>query len=447
MRRILLGTTQVLLIAAITLPLLGVPAIQREFGSSEGDVALMIAAYGLAFGGLLLTGGRLADLGGRRAFLAGLAIFAAGSLAAALAPTFALLLAARFGQGIGAALVAPAAMVLLRQLTPDPASRAKALAAWGVLSGIGATFGNLLSGVILTWASWRVAFLAPAVIAAAAAVVGWRLFEPSTPRQAKRRTDALGAILATATMTLLSYGLLNKAYLAIVAAVALGIAFVVVERRTADPILPLGFLADRTRVGGLAAIFVTAASMGTMWFMTSLYLQQVKGFSPIVTSLAFLPYVAVQLGTSTVVARVVGRFGARTATPLGLLLAAAGMGLLSLLEQDSPYVGVFLAGLLVFVAGASLAFSGAMVAATSTASEQQAGLAGGVANLAMEAGPTVGFAFLVSLAAGYASQTAGYAAAFGVAAIAFVLTAGGVALALRQPHKKKEELHHEYTVS
>lgn len=446
MRRILLGTTQVLLIAAITLPLLGVPAIQREFGSSEGDVALMIAAYGLAFGGLLLTGGRLADLGGRRAFLAGLAIFAAGSLAAALAPTFGLLLAARFGQGIGAALVAPAAMVLLRQLTPDPASRAKALAAWGVLSGIGATFGNLLSGVILTWASWRVAFLAPAVIAAAAALAGWRLFEP-TARQARRRIDALGALLATAGMTLLSYGLLNHAYLAVGAAVVLGLAFVIVERRTADPILPLGFLADRTRVGGLAAIFVTAASMGTMWFMTSLYLQQVKGFSPLVTSFAFLPYVAVQLGTSTVVSRVVGRWGERTATPLGLLLAAGGMGLLSQLEPDSPYLGVFLAGLLVFVAGASLAFSGAMVAATSTASEQQAGLAGGVANLAMEAGPTVGLAFLVSLAAGYASQTAGYAAAFGVAAIAFVLTAGVVAIALRQPHKKKEEIQHEYTVS
>ncbi|MBM7786325.1 MFS transporter [Tenggerimyces flavus] len=447
MRKILLGTTQVLLIAAITLPLLGVPAIQREFGSSQGDVALMIAAYGLAFGGLLLAGGRLADLGGRRTFLAGLAIFAAGSLAAALAPSFALLLAARFGQGIGAALVAPAAMVLLRQLTPDPARRAKALAAWGVLSGIGATFGNLLSGVVLTWGSWRVAFLAPAVIAAAAALAGWRLFEPTTARPARRRIDALGALLATATMTLLSYGLLNNAYVAIGGAVVLGVGFVLVERRTADPVLPLGFLADRTRVGGLAAIFVTAASMGTMWFMTSLYLQQVKGLSPILTSLAFLPYVAVQLGTSTLVSRVVGRFGARRATPIGLGLAAVGMGLLSRIEPDSPYVGVFLAGLLVFVAGASLAFSGAMVAATSTASEQQAGLAGGVANLAMEAGPTVGLAFLVSLAASYAHQTAGYAAAFGVAAIAFVLTAVGVAIALRQPHKKNEEKLHEYTVS
>lgn len=447
MRKILLGTTQVLLIAAITLPLLGVPAIQREFGSSQGDVALMIAAYGLAFGGLLLAGGRLADLGGRRTFLAGLAIFAAGSLAAALAPSFALLLAARFGQGIGAALVAPAAMVLLRQLTPDPARRAKALAAWGVLSGIGATFGNLLSGVVLTWGSWRVAFLAPAVIAAAAALAGRRLFEPTTARPARRRIDALGALLATATMTLLSYGLLNNHYLAIGAAVVLGVGFVLVERRTADPVLPLGFLADRTRVGGLAAIFVTAASMGTMWFMTSLYLQQVKGLSPILTSLAFLPYVAVQLGTSTLVSRVVGRFGARRATPIGLVLAAIGMGLLSRLEPDSPYLGVFLAGLLVFVAGASLAFSGAMVAATSTASEPQAGLAGGVANLAMEAGPTVGLAFLVSLAASYANQTAGYAAAFGVAAIAFVLTAVGVAIALRQPHQEKEEKLHEYTVS
>lgn len=432
----LLGATQVLLIAALTLPMIGLPQIQREFGLSAAGMALLTAAYGLAFAGLLLAGGRLADLAnGRRMFLFGLGVFALASIAASVATAYPVLLVTRFGQGIGAALVAPAAMVLLGHTFTDSGRRGRALAAWGVLSGIGATAGNLLSGVIVTWSSWRFTFLAPALVAIALLLAGRGLLESRPATETGRRVDVAGAVLVTTGITLLSYGLLQAgerswtaitAYGPVAAAAALLVAFVLVERRVVDPILPLGFLADTRRLSGVAVLFVTAGGMATMWFMMSLYLQQVRGFSPLLTSAAFAPYGLVQVGTSAAVGRIVVRFGARDATVSGLVVAAVGMGLLSRVGPDTPYIGGFLAGLLIFAAGASIAFSGAMVAATSNVADRQAGLAGGVANMAMEVGPTVGFALLVSLAAAHAvgrTTTAGYAFALGIAALIFLITA------------------------
>lgn len=435
----LLGATQVLLISALTLPVIGLPQIQGEFGLSAAGMALLTAAYGLAFGGLLLAGGRLADLAdGRQTFLLGLGVFALASIVASVATAYSVLLVARFGQGIGAALVAPAAMVLLGDIFTDPVGRGRALAAWGVLSGLGATAGNLLSGAIVTWSSWRVTFLLPALIAVALLLAGRRLLESRRVTETGRRVDVAGAVLVTAGMTLLSYGLLQAgerswaaitAYGPLAAAAALLVAFVLVERRAVDPILPLGFLADTRRASGVAAIFVTAGGMGTMWFMISLYLQQVRGLSPLQTSAAFVPYGVVQVCTSVAVGRIVARYGARAATVSGLVVAAVGMGLVSRIGPDTPYVGNFLAGLLIFAVGASLAFSGAMVAATSNVADRQTGLAGGVANMAMEVGPTVGFALLVSLAAAHAAgrtTTAGYGFALGIAALIFLITAVAV---------------------
>lgn len=485
---------QVLLIAAITLPLIGLPAVQRSFGLSGTDLAVLVAAYGLSFGGLLLLGGRIADLyGGRTVFLTGLVVFGSASAVAALSPAYSLLLVARFVQGAGAALVAPAAMVLLGAVFSGEASRRRALATWGMLSGLGATAGNLASGPLVAWAGWRPSFALPAVLAFAAFAIAHHLFPQraaelaTNPRPAGvppdgrassgglslgglssvgsgavvdgggerggRRVDVAGAVLATVGMTGLSVGLLRAgdrswgdgwALGTVVGGAVLLALFFVVEARVRVPLLPPGFLVSRRRATGLASILVTAASMGTMWFLLSLYLGQVRGLSPLEVTAVFLPYAAAQIAAGAVVPRLVGRLGPRVSAAAGLTVAGIGLGLLSRLEAGSAYV-VLLAGVLVFVTGATLAFSGAMVAATGQVPDGRAGLAGGVANTAMEVGPTAGLAVLVSaagsrtaasLADGAApavATTRGYAFAFGLAAGALLFTAALVAVVMPRP--------------
>jgi MFS family permease len=453
----LLGAMQVLLIAAITLPLLGLPAVQREFGLAAADLALLTAVYGLSFGGLLLLGGRFADLyGGRTVFLAGLLVFGAGSAVGSGSASYPLVLGARFVQGAGAALVAPAAMVLLGTVFPEPARHRRALATWGVLSGLGATAGNVASGPIVAWTSWRLAFALPAVLAVAAILAGLRLFTRTTGRSGGARLDVVGAVLATGGMTALSFGLLQSAVVPVVAGAAGLVAFFLVEGRVRGPLLPPRFLVSRRRSPGLVAIMVTAAAMGTMWFLLSLYLQQVRGLSALETTSLFLPYAVAQLVTGMTVPAIVGRFGPRVSAAAGLAVAGAGLGLLSRLGADSSYA-VVLGGLLVFVVGATVSFSGAMVAATSGVPDRESGLAGGVANTAMEAGPTVGFALLVSAAgnraaalsgdgAGVAEATSGgYAFAFGLAAGALLFTAALVAVVMSTSITRKE-LSDECTV-
>jgi len=455
---VLLATMQVVLIAAITVITVGLPAVWREFHLSSSEPALITSAYGLSFGGLLLLSGRLADLfGRRRVFGAGLAIFGVSSAAAALAPGFAFLVAARFFQGCGAALVAPAALALLSAVYPDPEQRAKVLALWGGFNALGATVGLVLSGVVVTWISWRWTFALPAVVAAAALVLTPVLLPAPPPTPV--RLDVWGALLVTAGLSALSYGLLQVGehgtgsgfgvWGAAAAGVGLLGAFVLVELRHRHPLLPLAFLAPRDRATAIAVIHLTAAGMSAVLFLLTLYLRQVQDYTPIATSLAFLPYCVAQTLTSAVVGRVVARAGSRTVTVAGLLLVAGGLVLLSRIGVESTYVTTLLPALSVFAVGAALSFSGAMVCALDRVPPHHAGLAGGVLNTAMETGPTVGFAVLVSLAAARAAvltgadidpdvaTTHGYGFAFGVAGLTFLVLAGFTARSkVHRPHQE-----------
>ncbi|MGW7478757.1 MFS transporter [Nonomuraea muscovyensis] len=437
---VVLGAVQVVLIASITLLVVPLPAIQREMGLGRPDLALLTSAYGLSFSGLLLLGGRLADLHGhRRLFVAGMAVFGAASALSAVAPGFAALLLGRFAQGAGAALAAPAALALARSMVPDPARLPRVLAVWGTLSVTGATAGSLLSGVVVALASWRWAFALPVVVPVLA-VAAVRRLPADTPRRAAR-LDVAGAVLATAGMVALSYGLLHGTPVPAAAGGLLLAAFVAVEARTAAPLLPLAFLASPARAAALLAILVTAAASATHMFFLTLWFQQVRGMSPLLTSAAFAPYLLV-FAMGPVAGRLTGRFGARAVTACGLLLGAAAMALFSLIEADTPYTGVVLAGLLLFPVASGLAFSGATVAALDGVPRRQAGLGGGLLNTAMEAGPTVGLATLAAVAAAVtgprqdpAAITEGYAAALAVAALVFTLTAALVGVA-RSPGKR-----------
>ncbi|MFD6343711.1 MFS transporter [Streptomyces roseolus] len=420
----LLGTVQATLVFTLASLAVPLPRIADEFGLDQGRSILLSAAYGLTFAGLLLLGGRLADrYGARRALTAGLLLFAAASALAPLAPGYAALLGARFAQGAGAALVAPAAMGALRVLYPEPAAHGRAMGTWGGLSVLGATAGNLLSGAITAAASWRASFAVPVAVALAALFLAPRLL-PATPRGADRALDLPGALLATAGIVLASTGLVltdarpwgsAPVLVPLLGGLALLAGFARAERRTADPLLPPDFLRDRRRLLGLTAIALTAAGTATVFVLLSLDLQRQRGYSAALTSAAFVPFAAALLGAGRCAVPLLGRYGPGRVTAAGLGAAGAGLALLAA-GAELPYAYGLLPGLLLLPAGGALSFAGAAVLATERVPADRAGLAGGVLNTAMELGPTVLFAALLTLG-GSAAPLAAAAALFAALAL------------------------------
>lgn len=405
---VLLGSLQITLIftlAALAVPL---PLIGREFGLERADLILLSAAYGLTFAGLLLFGGRLADrYGGRRALTTGLVLFASASAAAPLATGIGALLAARFAQGAGAALVAPAAMAVLRTVFPSPTVYGRAMATWGGLSVLGATTGNLVSGVISALLSWRWTFAVPLVVAVAALALTPRLL-PDTAPSRDRALDLPGALLATGGIILVSYGLvvtdarpwLSAGVLVpLLGGTALLAAFRYAERRARDPLLPPRFLHDRRRALALTATALSACGTAMTFVILSLHFQQARDWSPLQTSAAFVPFAVILIASGRAAGPLIGRYRARTVTAAGLGTGAVGLTILAFTGLDAhiPYAYGLLPGLVLLSAGAAASFAATAVLATQSVPQRQTGLAGGVLNTAMEIGPTVVFAVLLTL--------------------------------------------------
>ncbi|HEU5160247.1 MAG TPA: MFS transporter [Streptosporangiaceae bacterium] len=441
----LLGTVQVTLIFTITLIAVPLPAIGRELRLGNSELVVVSAAYGLSFSGLLLFGGRLADrYGGRAVFAAGLAVFAAASAITPAAQGFAVLAAGRFGQGVGAALVAPAAMVVLRALFPEPDGYGRAMATWGGLSVLGATAGIVLSGVVATWVSWRWMFVVPLLVAGAGLLRARRL-PAARPRDGRGTLDLPGAVLATSGVTLLSYGLVRiddhawssaTVGVPLACGVALLAAFGAVEARARDPLLPPSFIADRRRLVALAAIGLSAAATTVVCLFLAFYLQQIRSWSALRTSLAFVPYALVLIVMGRAAGRLVARFGAVAVVVAGLVLAACGLFALAALDPGSSYAIGLLPGLLAMPAGVAPAFAGAAVLCVQGVQPPRIGLAGGVMNTAMELGPTVGLALVSAVASARThhltataplgadvtdATTSGYAWGFGATGLALTL--------------------------
>lgn len=417
-----LAATQVTLIATITVVTVALPDIQRDLRLDSASLVLLGSAYGVSFGGLLPLGGRLADVWGRRrAFVGGTAVFALASAAAGFTPDYGVLLGARFIQGIGAASTAPAAIALLGTIFPDAERRRRATAVWGVLSGAGATAGTVMSGFFITWLAWRWLFLAPVLVSATAAVAVLRLIPAPTPAATTRDATAAtppidwpGAALVTAGLAALVYGVQHSGWMFLGGAVLL-IAFAIVERRSPAPLLPLPLL--RRRIMPLTAIALCAGTMATAYFLVSLYLQQVRDFSPAQTSAVFLLPAPAILVSGPLAGRLAARLSPRRVLALGLAVAAAGLLLISLLSF--PYLG-----LAVFPLGAGLTFSAAMLAVMETTPDGQAALAGGALNAAMEVGPSLGLAAFVALADTRSPDPAvGYSFVLRIAAAAVALIA------------------------
>ncbi|MEU3574605.1 MFS transporter, partial [Kitasatospora sp. NPDC036755] len=314
----LLGLVQAVLIFTIMILTVPLPLVAREFALGPSGVLLLSAAYGLSFSSLLLLGGRLTDRhGGRPVLRVGLVLLATASIACALAPGYPVLLASRFAQGAGAALTAPAAVAVVRVLHPEPAAYRRAMATWGGLSVLGATVGSVVSGAVAAAVSWRWLFAVP-VLVALAGLARSAALPSATPAGTRPALDLRGAALATAGVCAASYSLVAstehgwhspRTYGPLAAGLALLLAFAAAERRTADPLLPPGFLADRHRATALTAVMATAAGTALTFVLLSLYLQQLRGWSAAATSAAFLPYAAVLLLAGRLAGPLTARFG------------------------------------------------------------------------------------------------------------------------------------------
>lgn len=430
-----LGTVQATLIFTIMLVSVPLPRIGTEFGLVAADLVLIQAAYGLPFSGLLLFGGRLADrFGGRHMLVIGLSLFGFASAVAAFAPGFSALVTVRFLQGVGAAMIAPAAMAVLRAVYPEPVRYGRAMATWGGLSVLGATSGTLLSGAMTNWVSWRWMFAVPVAVSLVALVSAKHVLPTIPPPQSGRGTglDPVGAVLATLGISVGSFGLIVSGehswsspivFLPTVFGVlALG-AFIVVERRVRDPLLPPGFVRETHRVVGLVGILLAATGAALVSLLLSLYLQQQHGWSPLATAGAFVPYAVALIVTGQAAAPLVARYGAARVTIAGLVIGAIGLALLAGISADSSYGLGLLPGMVLLPVGAALVFAGTAVLATRDVAAHQAGLAGGVMNTAMELGPTIGLATLMAIAATRTDVIDGYTWAFASAGIAFIVAA------------------------
>jgi EmrB/QacA subfamily drug resistance transporter len=413
------------------------PSIKDDLGFSQTSLAWVVNGYMLAFGGLLLLGGRAADLfGRRRVFLAGTALFGAASLVAGLAPSEGMLVGARALQGVGAALATPAALALVTALFPAGAERVKALGIWGALSGLGFAVGIVLGGALTDLASWRWVFLINVPIALAAFVVVPRLVAESRVA-AQRSFDLAGAVTVTAGMTILVYALLKTSdygwgspatYALLAAGISLLGAFALIESRSAAPLIPAGIVHRRaTLVPNVLQLLLGASAISTLFLLT-LYVQQVLGYTPLEAGLAYIPLAAGVAGATALANYLMPRLGPRLLAGAGLATIAGGLVVLGHAPVAGAYVADVLPGLVLVGLGAGLSFVSITTAALARVDEAAAGLASGLLSTSVMLGGALGLAVLASVASArssdlLASGSAPLVAQVGGLRLAFLLAA------------------------
>jgi EmrB/QacA subfamily drug resistance transporter len=437
---------QFMVVLDISIVNVALPQMRIGLHLSQGGQQWVINAYTLTFAGLLMLGGRATDLfGRRRVFLLGLGSFTVFSLLGGLAQNGAWLITARALQGTAGAVLAPATLSLLTTTFSAPAARRRALGAWSATAASGAAIGVLAGGILTDLLDWRwVLFVNVPIGIVLLAGAAWALTE-SRAGDTARRLDVPGAVTVTAGMALIVYGIVGTGThpwgsAHTISILALGVAllgaFVLIEARLAEhPLVPLGVFRRRSLAAANGVSFAIGASIFSLFFFLSLYLQQVNGYTPLRAGLAFLPVGLAILGTALVAARIVARIGARPQLTAGLLLAAAGLSWMTQLSPgDGYWSSVFLPGLLVG-AGFGLSFVPMTMAATAGVPPQQAGLASGLVNTTRQLGGAIGLAVTATVAAAVRAQSAaphavasavttGYDRAFGVGAA--VLVAGAL---------------------
>ncbi|MFE7950301.1 MFS transporter [Streptomyces sp. NPDC057426] len=445
----LLAATQLLLILDTAIVNVALPSVGEELGAGSAGLSWVANAYLIAFGGLLLLGGRAADLlGHRRVFRSGLVLLAAGSALGGLAPSAGVLVAARAAQGIGAAFAAAAAFALLLVLFPDGPARHRALGAFAAMGGLGGVLGTVLGGVLTDLLSWRSTFWLN-VLAAAVLVLWGSAVLRGTPKSPQAPGfDLVGALTVTAGLALVAYALVGSAAHGWLSAPTLGAGgaglvllavFAVVETRTARPLVPPGVLArPALRLANLLSA-LAQMTLFPMFFLVSLYLQSVVGYAPLGGGLGLLPLSLVVVAVAPQTGRLIFRLGLTRTMTLGFTLLCAGTVWLALaLRPDGTFLTTVLAPSLLLGAALPLVMVATNVAATADAAPEETGLASGLVNTAQQFGSVLGLAVLVAVAATHgesatpAAQTDGFRAALLVGG-AFAAVAAVTSLRLRLP--------------
>lgn len=410
----IIGVAQLMVVLDATIVSIALPSAQADLGFSDGNRTWIVTAYSLAFGSLLLLGGRIADLFGRKiAFLVGVGGFAAASALAGAAQNFETLVAGRALQGAFGALLAPAALSLLTTTFTDPKERAKAFGVFGAIGGSGAAMGLLLGGVLTEYLNWRSTLYVNLLFAAVALFGGWTLLKRAD-RDPDSKLDIPGTLLVTLGLFGIVYGFSNAeshdwtspltiGFLA--AGAILLAAFAWWQTRASHPLLPLRVLLDRNRGASFTAMLIAGAGMFGVFLFLTYYLQLSLGFSAIQTGSAFLPMVAALMtgaigGTNLLLPRV----SPKIVVPIGSLLAAAGMVWLTPLDMSSTYVANVLPPLLVIGLGIGLVFAPSMSLATAGVAAEDAGVASALVNTMQQIGGSIGTPLFNTLAASAATS-------------------------------------------
>ncbi len=408
---VVIATAQLMVVLDATIVNVALPHIQHALGFSGSGLEWVVNAYALAFGGLLLLGGRAGDvLGRRRVFIAGLLLFSAASLAGGFATSQAWLLAARAVQGAGAAVTAATALALIATTFPEGPPRNRAMGVYAAMSVAGGAVGLIAGGLLTTYASWRWVLFVNVPIGLAAALASPRVLGES-PRQ-RGRFDLPGAVTGTGGLAALVYGLSNaatspdgvthwgdaKVVASLAASAVLLAAFAVIEARGKDPMLPVRLLADRDRTGANLIMLCVGTAIFGMFFFLTVFMQAVWGYSALKSGVAYLPLTAAILVASGAAAQLVPRIGARPLLLAGSPAAAGGLYWLSRISEHGSYAGAVLGPMLVTAFGLGLLFVPLTLVAMSRVADQESGVASSLRNTGQQVGGSIGLAVLGTVA-------------------------------------------------
>lgn len=411
---ILLALAQFMVVLDVSIVNVALPTIQNVFGMTQGTLQWIITAYTLAFGGFLLLGGRAADLFGRRkVFLSGILLFTLASLASGLAQSSEQIIIFRAIQGLAGAFMSPAALSIILVTYKEGKERNVALSVWGAVAAGGAAFGVLLGGILVQYLSWRWIFFINVPIGIFVIATAMRILDAHESKIKHDNLDLPGAVLATGGLITLVYGLVKApsvGWLSSTSLIFFGVAvaaivgFIINEKRAKHPLMPLEIFKIRNLTGANSMQLLIAASIFSVFFFVTLYLQEVLGYTPLKTGLSFL-VVPFAIGfTASQAPRLVAKFGYKKILVLAPLLVSAGLFYLSHIPVNGTFWGNVAPGMILFAFGMGATFVSITIAATSGVPQNQAGLASGILNTSQQIGGAIGLAILTGIVTSYSTS-------------------------------------------
>jgi len=412
---VLLCSAQFVVVLDASIVNVALPTIGKALDFSQENLPWVVNAYVLTFGGFLLLGGRTADLlGRRRVFMAGLLLVAVASLAAGFAATEGQLIAARAAQGLGAAIISPAALSIVTTTFSDGAERNKALGVWGAVAGSGGAAGVLLGGILTDGLGWEWVLWVNVPVSLIAFALSPRLIAESRAETGKRAFDVAGAVTVTAALSILVYALVDansagwgstQTIGLIALSVLLMASFVAIELRAAKPLVPFSIFRIRTLTGANVVGLLVGASLFSMFFFISLYMQQVLGYSAIHAGLSYLPLALVIMISAGIASQLVTKLGYKPVLAAGLLFIVAGLGWFSQVSVGGSFTADILGPSVLAAAGLGFSFVTTTIAAVSGVEESEAGLASGLINTSQQIGGALGLAVLSAIATSRTTDT------------------------------------------